>query len=55
MDILRGFDMENEKDKKMYNNIFDLLSYEKINFNGTTVLNLDVLCLISRYNLRLCQ
>jgi len=33
MEILRVFDQENEKEKKLYSSIFDLLSYEKINFN----------------------
>ncbi|ODM96649.1 Cysteine and histidine-rich protein 1 [Orchesella cincta] len=33
MDILRVFDQDIEKEKKMYNSIFDLLSYENITFN----------------------
>lgn len=34
IDILRVFDQENEKEKKLYSNIFDLLSHEIITTNG---------------------
>lgn len=34
MEILDVFDNEMEKEKKLYSNIFDLLNYEKITFNG---------------------
>jgi hypothetical protein len=43
MDILCDFDQEIEKEKKLYSNIFDLLSYEKINFNGIFTLNPGIL------------
>lgn len=38
IEILRVFDQENEKEKKLYNNIFDLLSYENITFNGNNLI-----------------
>lgn len=34
MEILGEFDKELEKERKLYHNIFDLLNYEKITFNG---------------------
>ena len=34
MDIVREFDKTLEQERKLYSCIFDLLSYEKITFNG---------------------
>ncbi len=38
MDILRLFDEDLEKEKKVYHNIFELLNYEKITFNGNLLI-----------------
>jgi hypothetical protein len=36
MGILKDFDEKQDKEKKLYSNIFELLNYEKITFNGKT-------------------
>jgi len=36
MEILRVVDQETELEKKLYSGIFELLSYEKITFNGNS-------------------
>lgn len=35
MEALRVIDEKNLEERKLYDNVFDLLSYEKITFNGT--------------------
>lgn len=45
MDSLLAMDQEMTEEKKLYDNIFDLLGYEKITFNGT--LTSSVYCQIS--------
>lgn len=41
MEALRDIDAQNLEERKLFDNVFDLLSYEKITFNGKIEVHLS--------------
>lgn len=39
MDALQVIDLKYEEERRLYNTVFELLSYEKITFNGSKIIN----------------
>lgn len=49
MEALRDIDARTLEERRLYDNVFDLLSYEKITFNGLYMSFVDVFTLFSPF------